>query len=191
MADALLWRPRQSARIQLGRLARVLLVGALFLTLGLVPGVGPLLAFAYRFYVMRRATRNWKLALVYALLSLHPYLKIKFAVLFQTWLASRALTRALLQPYFRHVPLLSFPSSADMCLCGCSRVGDVSYEHAVLRGNNWLLLGFGLPLYALLLVPFAGPLFFCMGQAAAAQLVLRLLDSGKWDALQLRAAAPS
>jgi hypothetical protein len=101
-------------------------------------------------------------------LSLHPFLKHKFAVLFQTWIAARAVTRDFMQPYF-------------------SRVGDPAYERAVLRKNNWLLLGFGLPLYGLLSVPFFGPLCYCMGQAAAAPLVIRLLESGKWDPLHLLA----
>jgi hypothetical protein len=97
---------------------------------------------------------------------MHPYLKHKFAVLFQTWIAARALTRDFLQPYL-------------------SRVGDPAHERALLRHNNWLLLGYGLPLYALLSIPFFGPLFYCMGQAAAAPLVIRLLESGKWDPLRL------
>ena len=83
--------------------------------------------------------------------------------LMQGYVTARALTWELLDPYFDRRGL------------------GFQAQRAVIRGERWAVVGFGLPLGLVLALPLVGPLLFGFAQAAAACFVVEVLEDGDED----------
>ncbi|MCB9569797.1 MAG: EI24 domain-containing protein, partial [Myxococcales bacterium] len=91
-------------------------------------------------------------------LTLIPVLGAVLGPLFQLWSTSRALTWELLDPYFD------------------KRALDYPGQRRYLAEHGAAIAGFGLPLTFVLGLPLIGALFFGLAQAAAALLVVEVLE---------------
>ena len=95
------------------------------------------------------------LSLACFLIGLIPVIGTILGTIGQLWVTARAVAWELMDPYFDAL--------------------DIGYgeQKQFVHGHTKQLLGFGLPVSLLLAIPFIGPLFFGLGQAATGMFVAR------------------
>lgn len=93
------------------------------------------------------------------LISLIPVVGQVLGPVLQGYVSSRGLAWELLDPYFEKLGL---------------RYVD---QRAMVAQHRASMVGFGLPLTFVMAIPLAGPLFFGLAQAAAAQLVADVIEA--------------
>ncbi|KAI8621921.1 hypothetical protein BC830DRAFT_1092169 [Chytriomyces sp. MP71] len=128
--------------------------------LSFVPIFG-ILAWPAATFVYMSEKVNWPFALFLLVLSflsrrMHNYIR---GPLLRTVFQIRALSRELVDPYL---------SRSQM---------NPDKKHEWLQRNDAVILGFTLPLFALLYIPLLGPaLYFALANSAAARLILEIID---------------
>ncbi|MEM7152512.1 MAG: EI24 domain-containing protein [Myxococcota bacterium] len=108
---------------------------------------------------VRRLVTFVGMTLLVFLLSLLPVVGQVLAPVLQGYVSSRGLAWELLDPYFDKLGL------------------RYAEQKAVVSQHGASMVGFGLPLTFVMAIPLAGPLFFGLAQAAAAQLVTEVIEA--------------